>query len=132
MLGKILEVAMVRKGFFFLLSCFLVGCLQNASQVNTSQFIPDGNKIRRGRKLYQKICIKCHYPKDIREYSGDEWKQIIAKKLEKDPLMMTEQEAEYVLYFLIFGSGGGATVFSGKRPGEPFASEKTLDSRSEK
>lgn len=131
MLGKILEFEMVKKGFFFLLSCFLIGCLQSSSELNTSQFIPNGNKIRRGRKLYQKVCIRCHYPKDIREYSGDEWKQIIAKKLKKDPLMMTEQEAEYLLYFLTFGSGDAASVFSGKRPGEPFALEQTLDSKSE-
>jgi hypothetical protein len=130
MLSKILNIEMLRGGFFLLMSCFLIGCLKSSSELDRSQIIPSGNKIRRGRRLYQKICIKCHYPKDIRERNGEEWKKIIAKKIKKDPLMMTEQQTEYILYFLTYGSGGATSIFSAAGPGEPFAMEQTLDSKS--
>jgi hypothetical protein len=68
--------------------------------------IPDSGKIRRGRGLYLKICTKCHRPSNIRSYSRQEWETTMGKMHEKDPLMMTGEESDAILYFLNYGSGG--------------------------
>lgn len=69
-----------------LIICLFGGCLATTTESNPTSFIPDNDKLRYGIKLYQKICTKCHSPRDIRKHTKSDWRTIIAKKIEKDPL----------------------------------------------
>lgn len=101
----------------------LIGC-----QIDTSsEFIPlyntvnlpDSNKIIYGRKVYLKTCIKCHRPMNLRQYSDDQWRAIIKKKLSDDPLLMTDKEKESILYFLTYGNSSGGGLVGGSIVLEP-------------
>lgn len=105
-LKEYLTFGIFRKVFLLLMVCLLGGCLESVSQASPEDFIPDNNRLRQGRKLYQTICIKCHPPRNIRQYSDKEWKKIIGKKLIKDPLMMTSRQAKSIIYFLTYGNSG--------------------------
>ena len=108
--------------------CLLGGCLEGIHETTPDDFIPDGNKIRQGRRLFQKVCIKCHQPRNIRQYNDQEWEKIIAKKLKKDPLMMSPTETKSILYFLTYGNSGtaGFSPFAGP-PGTSFTQKPISD-----
>ncbi len=117
---KELSVAVIS---LLLTVCFLGGCLDSVSQITPEDYIPDNNKIRQGRRLFQTICIKCHPPRNIRQYTDKEWKKIIAKKLKKDPLMMNARQTESIIYFLTYGNSGTDGFFAGGPPGGFFTQE---------
>lgn len=119
-LKKYLTLGILRKILLLLMTCLLGGCLENVSQTSPEDFIPDNNRLRQGRKLYQKICIKCHPPRNIRQYSDKEWKKIIGKKIKKDPLMMSPRQAESIIYFLTYGNSGMDGFRIGGMPYAPF------------
>ncbi len=112
-----------------LLLVFCSGCVEIQSPavaINPADFIPDGKRIRHGRRLFQTICIKCHRPKDIRVYTDKEWEDIIGKKLKKDPLMMTRKETKDIVYFLVYGNSGSSGFFPGGTPVRPVIPQQTL------
>ena len=120
----------IRKALFFLVIYSLSGCLKDTSfdafPLNSSD-IPNSGKILYGRKIYLRTCIKCHRPLDLRKYSDDEWRAIIHKKLSKDPLLLTEEETDSILYFLTYGNSGGGGLYPGKGVRESIALEPELE-----
>jgi mono/diheme cytochrome c family protein len=98
-LKEYLTLGILRKVLLLLMICLLGGCLENVSLTSPEDFIPDNDRLRQGRKLFQTICIKCHPPRNIRQYSDKEWKKIIGKKLKKDPLMMTSRQAKGIIEY---------------------------------
>ncbi len=105
-LKEYLTLGILKKVLLLLMVCLLGGCVESVSQTSPEDFIPDNKRLRQGRKLFQTICIKCHPPRNIRQYSDKEWKKIIGKKLKKDPLMMTSRQASSLIYFLTYGNSG--------------------------
>jgi hypothetical protein len=104
--------------------CFLGGCMGNVSEINPEEIFPDNERLRYGRKLYRTICIKCHRPHDFSQHTDEEWRTIITKKLEKDPLMMSAEETDIIIYFLVYGNSGIPAFVPPDKSNKSFASER--------